>query len=398
MAGNGIPIHPQLGTPGRSQLRDAHSRRTALPALTGVRFFAAFYVVLSHSLPWVTLHFRLPGPAKIFFSNGYLAVAMFFLLSGFILAYTYDGQIAGSKNRMRFWEARFARIYPVYLLSLLLAYWFERGLHVKTQIAVLTMTQAWNPLSPATVGAWNYPAWTLSVEAFFYLVFPFLLPFLSRRSTVALRCIGIACLVVVVLGHTPLEGLQNRESLASLGSLIPLPIWRLPEFLLGVVLGLYFLRSDSSRQESSHRATAALAVIGILVTLSLPLGKWVSLVAIPFAALIYELAGGNNWLATILSTRWMVLLGGASYAIYLLQFPVRAWMRTLFLHFSASLQPFSAPLTPLILILFSIAVFRYWEEPARRALRSWLDRSSSHGKPTSATPEKRGEPGINEVK
>jgi peptidoglycan/LPS O-acetylase OafA/YrhL len=226
MAGNGVPIHPQLGTP---------SRRTALPALTGVRFFAAFYVVLSHSLPWVATRFRIPGPAKIFLSNGYLAVAMFFLLSGFILAYTYDGQIAGSRNRARFWEARFARIYPVYLLSLVLAYWFERGLHVKTQIAVLTMTQAWNPLSPETVGAWNYPAWTLSVEAFFYLVFPFVLPFISRRSTVALRWIGIACLVVTVFGHTlgrPAEqriaGLRGQPDTASHMAVAGIPAWGCP--------------------------------------------------------------------------------------------------------------------------------------------------------------------------
>jgi peptidoglycan/LPS O-acetylase OafA/YrhL len=372
------------------QFREASSRRTALPALTGVRFFAAFYVVLSHSLPWLAMRFRIPWPAKIFLSNGYLAVAMFFLLSGFILAYTYDGQIAGSRNRARFWEARFARIYPVYLLSLVLAYWFERGLHVKTQIAVLTMTQAWNPLSPETVGAWNYPAWTLSVEAFFYLVFPSLLPFLSRRSTVALRCMGIACLVVAVLGHTPLEGLQNRESFASLGSLIPLPVWRLPEFLLGVVLGLYFLRTDAFSQKPSRPATVALAVAGILLALSLPLGKWVSLVIIPFAVLIYELACANNWLAMILSTRWMVLLGGASYAIYLLQFPVRAWTRTLFQHFSASVQSLSAPLTPLILIVFSIAVFRFWEEPARRALRTWLDRFS-RGNPASGSHARQDE-------
>jgi len=367
------------------QFQQTSSRRTALPALTGVRFFAAFYVVLSHSLPWLAMRFRMPWPARIFLSNGYLAVAMFFLLSGFILAYTYDGQISGSSNRARFWEARFARIYPVYLLSLVLAYWFERGLHIKTQLAVLTMTQAWNPLSPETVGAWNYPAWTLSVEAFFYLVFPFVLPFISRRTTVALRWIGIACLVVIVFGHTPWEGLQNRESLDSAGSLIPLPVWRLPEFLLGVVLGLYFLRTDSFRQKPSRPVTVALAVAGILLALSLPLGKWVSLVIIPCAVLIYELARANNWLATILSARWMVLLGGASYAIYLLQFPVRAWTRTLFQRFPPSLQPLSAPLTPLILILFSIAVFRFWEEPARRALRTWLDRFSSHGNPTSAS-------------
>jgi peptidoglycan/LPS O-acetylase OafA/YrhL len=226
------------------------------------------------------------------------------------------------------------------------------------------------------------------VEAFFYLVFPFFLSSISRRSTVALHWIGLACLVATVFGHTPWEGLQNRESLDSAGSLIPLPVWRLPEFLLGVVLGLYFLRTDSFRQKPSRPVTVALAVAGILLALSLPLGKWVSLVIIPCAVLIYELARANNWLATILSARWMVLLGGASYAIYLLQFPVRAWTRTLFQRFPPSLQPLSAPLTPLILILFSIAVFRFWEEPARRALRTWLDRFSSHGNQTSGSRER----------
>jgi peptidoglycan/LPS O-acetylase OafA/YrhL len=43
-----------------------------------------------------------PGPLKYFSATVIWAVAMFFLLSGFILAYTYEGQIAGIKNRVRF--------------------------------------------------------------------------------------------------------------------------------------------------------------------------------------------------------------------------------------------------------------------------------------------------------
>jgi len=342
-------------------------RPRALPALTGIRFFAAFYVVLGHSLPWLENRFRLPWPVKIFLSNGYLAVALFFLLSGFILAYTYENQIVSIRNRLHFFEARFARIYPVYLLSLILAYWFEQGLQLKTRIAVLSMVQAWNPLTSIT-GAWNYPAWTLSVEAFFYICFPFALPWLSRQSNAVLRSMSAVFLLISVLAHTPVMGL----GLVPACQWIPLPILRLPEFLLGVVLGLCFLRSARTPQGPSHSLRVSAAVAGMLAALSLPLGSWVSLVMMPYAVLIYELAFGFDWLAKILSTRLIVLLGGASYAIYLLQLPVRSWTRTIFEQLPAAAQPFGAPLTPLILVLFSIAVFRFWEEPARRMLRRWF--------------------------
>ena len=142
---------------------------------------AAFYVVLFHGLPWLRQKFVVPRALETFLGNGYLAVTLFFILSGFILAYTYDGQIDGKTNRLHFWEARFARIYPVYFLSLMLAFWFERGLSLGTRLAVLGMVQAWDPRAPQLTGAWNYPAWTLSVEAFFYLCFPFLLPWMSRK-------------------------------------------------------------------------------------------------------------------------------------------------------------------------------------------------------------------------
>lgn len=339
-------------------------RRPALPALTGVRFFAACYVVLSHSLPWLKQHIHLPRPAEIFLTNGPLAVALFFLLSGFILAYTYECQIDGTRNRKLFWEARFARIYPIYLFSLVLAYWFERGLNIKTQVAVLTMVQAWDRRPGGITGAWNFPAWTLSVEAFFYLCFPFILPWMLGKTTVILRWIGVSILFVAVLCHTPVRGLNHEIGF------IPLPIWRFPEFLVGVVLGICFLRGErSDRGPDNHSLRASMAVVAIVLLLSCPLGDWVSLALIPFAVLIYELAYGNNWLTTALSTRPMVLLGGASYSIYLLQFPVRSWMRTVFLHLPTTIQPFGAPLTPLVLILFSLAVFRYLEEPARRLLK-----------------------------
>src|SRR3954470_9302060 len=94
--------------------------RVPLRALTGIRFFAAFHVLLLHT----TLRYL--GHAPIWVQNivgsGYVGVSLFFILSGFILTYSYspDGHADVTRKR-EFWAARFARIYPVYALGLLLA-------------------------------------------------------------------------------------------------------------------------------------------------------------------------------------------------------------------------------------------------------------------------------------
>lgn len=340
----------------------------------GVRFFAAFYVVLFHGLPWLIQRVHLPRFVQTFLSNGYLAVALFFLLSGFILAYKYEGQIIGAGNRLRFWEARFARIYPVYFLSLLLAWPFERSLGLGTRIVVITMVQAWNPREPQLAGAWNYPAWTLSVEAFFYLCFPFVQPWISRRSNGFLSWMLASLLAACAVGHTAVIGLGNWNHSSIVGSIVPLPLLRIPEFLVGMVMGTRFLRGldKDSKASQSNPLTVYIALIMSFILLSLPLGSWVSLVVFPFAVLIYELALGGSLLARVLSHRVMVLLGGASYAVYLLQFPVRSWTRVFFLQLPRGLAHLGAPFTPLIIVLFSVLVFRFWEEPVRKQLRSWF--------------------------
>ena len=343
--------------------------RKPLPALTGVRFFAAIYVVLFHGDLSLGSRFDLPGPLATFLSNGYLAVTLFFILSGFILAYTYQDQIDDANGRVRFWEARFARIYPVYAFSLLASLGMDRVSSLWAKLSVLFMVQAWNPFAANAAGAWNFPAWTLSVEALFYLCFPFLLPMLARCSTNMLNVFRWALLAIVVFGHTPLFTLSDPTGSTILGRYLPLPVTRLPEFLLGVMLGLIFLRSDHGR---ARRYVPEGAAVVALALLCVPLGRWVSLVGLPFAVLVYELAFGTGWLARLLSSRVVVLLGGASYAIYLLQAPVARWT----LAASAELLPRSSVVgvyaSPFVLILLSIVVFVYLEEPSRRALRKWF--------------------------
>jgi peptidoglycan/LPS O-acetylase OafA/YrhL len=344
---------------------DRHRR--ALPALTGVRFLAAMYVVVYHFAPNFEAHHHLPGPIATFLNNGYLSVSFFFMLSGFILAYTYDGQMERMDDRVRFWEGRFARIYPVYLLSLVLSYWFTgRALSLVKAFAVLGMVQAWNPWDRQLSMAWNFPAWSLSVEAFFYICFPFIFPVMSRRGTRTLYWLVAVLFAVSVV----VNALKDAEDAPSIGW-CPLPIMHLPEFVLGVTLALIFLRSASDRPSPSPLRTYA-AVAGLLAALCLPLGVWSSVVVLPFAMLVCDLALGTSRLSRIFSTPTMVLLGGASYAVYLLQTPVRQWTHLLFSRVPAKFAGADAAFTAVTLVGFSIFVYLYWEEPWRKALRSWF--------------------------
>ena len=362
----------------QSLRQELPARRRELPALTGVRFLAAWYVVMFHALPGLTHRYPVPQLLQAFLSNGYLAVGLFFLLSGFILAYTYEGQIDGASARERFWEARFARIYPVYLLSLVLSYTFAASLPFSTRLAVLGMVQAWNPFNPDIAGAWNYPAWTLSTEAFFYLCFPFVVPWISRKSDRALFWLTGALLAVCVIGHTPVMGLGDWKNHAGFfEKVIPLPVLRVPEFLVGVAMGLQFLRDQTAQEQTAQGWTSRPlrvypAVFAVLAALSLSLGNWVSIVIVPFAVLVYELARGGSWLAKFLSTRVMILLGGASYAIYLLRLPVTTWGRVAMSGLPARFVGFGELLVPMILILLCILVFHCWEEPARKTIRRWF--------------------------
>ncbi len=340
-----------------------------MPALTGIRFFAAFYVVLFHSLPWLDVHFHLPLPVKTFLGNGYLSVCLFFILSGFILSYTYEGHTAGGVNRAKFWESRFARIYPVYLLSLVLAFPFNwHELRLPSAAAVLLMVQAWNPLQPKITGAWNYPAWSLSVEAFFYLCFPFIQSRLTKASRKALLILGTIAAFVAIFAHTPTQGLGTWDRSTLVGKWIPLPVLRFPEFLVGMVLGNHFLRDRSVSRKTFLTVSAAFMAV---LLLSIPIGPWVSLVVLPFGLLIYSLASSSDPLTGLLSKPLFILLGGASYSLYLLQLPIRDCVRVLMPRISSHLAMLSAPLTPVILILISILVFRFWEEPMRRSIRKW---------------------------
>ena len=177
-------------------------KRRDFPALTGLRFFLALWVILHHLTgPGQKLEataLLLPHGLFTLIRGGYQAVTTFFVLSGFVLTRSYAATVWNRRNTLRYALGRVARVYPVYLLSLAVVAPFILADQTpgKTEYvaAHLLLVQAWLGAIPVN---WNTPAWSLSCEMFFYAVFPLAAIFFVRRMNwrnIALAAAVACCL------------------------------------------------------------------------------------------------------------------------------------------------------------------------------------------------------------
>lgn len=361
-------------------------QREELRALTGLRFWAAFSVVVYHFTEPLLQHW--PKPLVHLASSGYVAVSLFFLLSGFVLSYSYLGREGAVRGTARsFWVARFARIYPAYFIAFLLAMptnllWSIHVNAVKIAAAklllggvtVLSMVQAWTPW---TAWYWNFPAWSISVEAFFYFSFPFLAKRLGRLGSTACLKLMLLCYGLALIAPTALYFTKHVSGPPDVGRHLQMaveftPLLRLPEFIIGMLLGrLYVLGHRWSLNVS--RLLSYLSLASILATLafgpSIPHSVLSNgLLAPLFAVLIYALAAGEGFLAKFLSLGFIVLLGEASYGVYILQIPLSYLLHTL-----PPIQTWETfALYTAVLITASLFSLRYVETPLRKRIRKWL--------------------------
>lgn len=382
--------------------------RKSLGPLTGARFLAALWVVLYHSAKdfGFQMTYRPSEPILLALWNpivgqGYLAVDFFFLISGFILAYNYithDGMVRGGKRA--FWIARIARIYPVYLLGIALgAVEYLRNSHAPASEAItvashLLLIQSWIP--SALAFDLNGPDWSLAAEALFYALFPLLLPLCARfgRRTLPLvagAAWGVYALVLISFALLGQElGLASYAWLGTIASFNPLV--RLPEFLVGVAIGLAFVDSrgaESSPSRTFRRLAAGahdlgiavvLGVLGVVCVLAPPIVEYIpvanlmAVFTIPlFVLLIYLLALQCGLFAWILSLPFVVWLGEISYGIYILHWPLWYMWHT----YAMQLLPVKTnsvwSLIMYLVLLITVAglSFKYFEGPTRRAIRAW---------------------------
>jgi len=358
--------------------------RPPLPALTSLRFFAAFYVLLLHT----ACGYFHNAVTLSFLETGYVAVDFFYVLSGFVLTYRYisaNGEMIGSQRD--FWAARFARIYPVYVFSLALNAWphlhsvaIGESMHsviVKatiTGVASLFLVQSW---FYRTAWGWNGPAWSLSVEAFLYAVFPWLATrvFRSERSTAVLGgCLWLLALAVpcayLLANPDHLARVHSHSSGVFISTLDTMPIFHVPAFLIGVVAARQFVKR---RRQPAAWVLPALLIATLAVCTagqSLPYPMVHNGLFAPlFAAVIYAAAASDSRTVRVLGWRPLVVLGDASYALYLIHIPLLEYAR---MAMGDKLSPIEWLVYTASAVTLSVVLYYWLEIPMRSRLRSWL--------------------------
>jgi len=354
------------------------TRKPPLPALTGIRTLLALSIVLFHFTP---PHLGLLYP---FVDNGYIFVGVFFLISGYILTYNYADR-ARTLNKRNFWVARFARLYPIYLLALIVSVkmledeWAVRSHAEFWKGIVLTpfLLQGW---SPNLATFWNTVAWTLSCEVMLYIAFPWLIRIPWPKTAGRLIALLLAVWAIGMVPHSlylllnpdHLTGPVTRYTSTYLVRFLkytPLPYTC--TFLVGVILGK--LQHALSITERQRFALAAVSVGVLLVFFYGFVSHFPYLLMhggllIPlFSALVLGLSGVNP-VAAAFACRPLLIVGESSYCLYLLHFNVLILIRKFHLSQHLHLSAFDPWFSYVFVILFSLAAYRFVENPSRRAI------------------------------
>jgi peptidoglycan/LPS O-acetylase OafA/YrhL len=296
-----------------------------LPSLTALRGVAAFWVVIYHysvqCLPNLDA-----APYTYLVHKGYLAVDMFFMLSGFVMTHVYHRAFSESvaRNYRSFLFARVARIYPLHLLILVLfvataiAAQLTAGARIDSLrnvplqgsesvsafVANVLMLQGLD----AGQLSWNYPSWSISVEFMAYLLFPFALPAIWRASDKAK--IAMTIFIFALLGLLAFLTQGNFDQWDG-----PITLLRcLPEFILGTLL--YCAFRAVPRGSFLDRGATAFGVL-LMIVLCLHAGAPDLLIAGLFAVLILTAVLNTGSFAAIANTPSLIWLGDISYSLYL---------------------------------------------------------------------------------
>ena len=355
-------------------------RKPPLPALSGLRTLLAVNIMFFHFTP------NLPRFIRVVVDNAYVFVGFFFLISGFILAYNYADRPTLSKRA--FYVARASRVYPVYLLVLLLSMpfvWLEWKAHPHSDFLlgmVLTplALQSW---SPKLATFWNTVGWTLPAELFLYALFPYILLLFERyrRLLATPARIAAAILAVWVIGFTPhlLYLHFNPDHLTAPATRFTYAYWLralkysppayLWTFTAGILLARLHAAWKLSPRQRSLLAVLALACLGLFFAFGVPYVPYVlvhgALLLPLFALLLLGLAGLNP-VASIFSWRPLVLFGETTFALYLLHFNAILLIHYYKLPERLHVTQYDPWISYGTVMLMALAVLYWFERPARR--------------------------------
>ncbi|HEX5182705.1 MAG TPA: acyltransferase [Allosphingosinicella sp.] len=332
--------------------------------MTSIRGIAAWWVVLFHLrlllAPW------LPASVVDALAHGNLAVDLFFILSGFVIALNYGERLAGDwRAAGDFLFRRFARIYPLHLLilcgfgayagaAILFGSATLEGQHPGYFIASLFLVQNWGFFDELR---WNVPAWSISTEMFAYLLFPILIRLVPPiRRLPWLLAFLVVTLGLAVPAFFALTGNNFPDAVPQTG------LFRcVVQFAMGMLLHALW-RCLRGRAPAFPLLGAAVLLGLAYALLGLPV------VSLAWAALVLGLALTKKG---PLDAPFLVWLGRISYATYLCHYLLLTVFKFLFVTQSRPVSPALLALYLAGLLAASALLYHAFERPAQKALLGW---------------------------
>lgn len=378
-----------------------------IPSLTPLRGIAAILVVFFHFHIFLG---PLTPPDNFVVSKLYLMVDLFFVLSGFIMAHVYGNSFKGKIKKVdfiKFMKARFARLYPLHIFSFL--YLLIWAIYMKSQInfletpaivqsvfdnsaifGVLTLTHAWGTHMEAT---WNTASWSISVEWFLYLLFPFLAFLFYKYKRIAAWAFGVTSIVLLFCIIYYIEPIWI-ETISKAREIPEEQTVFRPSNTIDIITGFALLRGFCSFVFGmiSYEIYKTGKYKGLLkkgfwfpLIWAVLFICWIKDVLLdPFAIVLFSLlilhsAHAEGTLKKILNNKVFTYLGNISYSIYMVHVPI---ILTLFIT-SLIKGVMPAPAAEInfvdnwmgafilcsIVIVVASLTYRLIEKPARRALK-----------------------------
>lgn len=315
-----------------------------------------------------------------------LFVDMFFILSGFVISYSYPSDARGVAAYSRFMIRRIARIYPLHLLSLLIfVVLIGVGLERTARstpvdfLYNLLLLQAWGVTNHLS---FNSPSWSISAEFFCYLVFPLLMLLARKVQPIVLGAIVAALYLVLAHGHLPIW--QERSQMY--GANFDYGMLRaLPSFLNGILLAILFRMSHPYRHK--RMIFAGIGTFGLSVLVLNVFAK-PDLAIVLFSCAILLTAVGESAFKQFPGARLLGRLGNTSYAIYMLHDAVLiAVFKPLWTWLGLRPDQFGLFALACCVVLTVIAdrTYAYFENPARRFVNRWADIGAASSRKAAAT-------------
>ncbi|HEY1982385.1 MAG TPA: acyltransferase [Xanthobacteraceae bacterium] len=355
--------------PAATTNRRQTSPSSHILTLDAARGLAALFVMIYHLDPFLSL--------RPYFSKSYLAVDLFFLMSGFVVAKAYEFKLkSGSMRLFGFCKVRLIRLYPLYCMGLVIGLAYLAGKAFAGREITAPESQIW---FAATLSAFFLPqfslyhdlnnlfpfdpaAWSLSLEALINLVYATWLYKLSARSLLAIAALSAVLLVCLTAAHGSIDLGWNAQT--ALGGLTRVTF----SFTLGVVL----FRWQPAFDLPLGRVPPIILLIALAIAFVMP---------IPSPWMYYDLAivFGLFPLFTLLARHspphpWQVpffsMSGRLSYAIYILHSPVIMWTtgmcKDLFAADPKQHVPLFGVVTFGIIVLISYVAAIHIDEPLRK--------------------------------